>query len=260
MREKKATKYILGLIIVGFAAVFCVSAYMLIDHYLTGKKAEDAYREIRAAIPSGDAPAAEDDSMQRALGKLREQNNDLVGWLNVFDTGIDYPVVQTPANPEYYLRRDFGGEYSLAGTPFASAISDIARPSDVTIIFGHNMKNGTMFGPLSKYEKETFYNGHRSLRFDTLEERRLYQVTNVLKVSYEDYAGADAEFAYQNYADFADEADFNEFMRKADERSLYDTGVSAEYGDEFILLSTCEYSREDGRLVILAKRVEEVVE
>ncbi|MDR2610327.1 MAG: class B sortase, partial [Clostridiales Family XIII bacterium] len=208
------TKHILGLLIVVFAIVFCVSATVLIDHYLTGKKAEDAYVEMRRDVIPENVTEREYDTMQQALQKLRSQNNDFIGWLNVFDTGIDYPVVQTPRDQEYYLRRDFNGEYSIAGALFASGAADIEKPSDVIIIYGHNMKNGTMFGPLADYGKQSFYENHRYLRFDTLDERRVYEITNVFRVSYDDYTNEKTGLAYQNYADFADEADYEKFMRK----------------------------------------------
>jgi sortase B len=255
MKNRTITKHILGVLIAVFAIIFCVSAYMLIDHHLQGKKAEQEYDKVRETVD--ETTQSDYDAMQAALRKLYEQNNDLVGWLNVIDTGIDYPVMQTPNDPEYYLRLNFNKEYSIAGSLFAAGHSDIAKPSDVIVIYGHHMKNGTMFGPLANYEKKEYYEAHRKLRFDTLEERREYEITNVFKVTAEDYSSTDPAtgFAYHNYADFADEADFDNFMRNTDERSVYDTGITTEYGDKFILLSTCEYSTENGRLCILAKRV-----
>jgi sortase B len=249
MKNNYLKRHILGLLIVVFAILFCVSAYMLIDYYRQGHKAEQAFdetRDIVAAADPGDAT-----SMQAALAKIYEQNNDFVGWLKIFGTDVDYPVVQTPDDPEYYLRRNFNREYSVPGTLFASDISDIERPSAVILIYGHHMKNGTMFGPLMKYTKKSFYEDHRFLRFDTLRERRCYEIVNVFKISINE------DFHYYNYADFVDEAEYAAFMDEVAERSLYDTGVSAEFGDEFIMLSTCEYSQKDGRLVVVAKRVPE---
>jgi sortase B len=249
LKNNYLKRHILGLLIVVFALLFCVSAYMLIDYYLQGHKAEEAFGETRSIIAEAEADGGT--SMQAALAKIYEQNNDFVGWLKIFGTDVDYPVVQTPDDPEYYLRRNFSKEYSVPGTLFASDISDIERPSAVILIYGHHMKNGTMFGPLMKYAKKSFYEDHRFLRFDTLRERRCYEIVNVFKIS----IGED--FHYYNYADFTDEADYNYFRDEIATRSLYDTGASAEFGDEFIMLSTCEYSQKNGRLVVLAKRVPE---
>jgi sortase B len=113
------------------------------------------------------------------------------------------------------------------------------------------MKNGTMFGPLMKYEKKDYYDSHRYMRFDTLKERRCYEITNVYKIS------VDADFKYYNYSDFENEADYNKFISEIDKRTLYSTGVTTQFGDEFMMLSTCEYSQKNGRLVVLAKRVPE---
>jgi sortase B len=255
MKERDIKKHILGLLIAVFAIIFCVSAYMLIDHYLQGKKAEQDYEKVRGAVD--ETVQSDYGTMQAALRKLYEQNNDLVGWLNVKGTGIDYPVMQTPENPEYYLRRNFNKEDSIAGSLFAAGQCDVAKPSDVIVIYGHHMQNGTMFGTLGDYEKKDYYEAHRALRFDTLKERREYKISNVFKVTERDYSSENLEtgFAYHNYANFADESDFDNFMRKVSERSLYDTGVTTKYGDEFILLSTCEYSTKNGRLCVLARRV-----
>jgi sortase B len=257
MKERVLTKHILRILIVIFAIIFCVSAYILIEHYIQGRQAEQSYEKIREE--SFDKTTQSDSElMQAALRKLYEQNPDLVGWLNVFNTGISYPVMQTPSNPEYYLRKNFDKEYSVAGSLFAAAKCDIEKPSDVIVIYGHHMKNGTMFGPLVKYEKKEFYEEHRTLRFDTLDERREYEIVNVFVIEEKDYISNDPEtgFTYHSYTDFDDEADFNNFMSKAEKRSLYDTGITVDYCDELILLSTCEYSTKDGRLAVLAKRVE----
>ncbi|MDR0519756.1 MAG: class B sortase [Clostridiales Family XIII bacterium] len=248
-------------LIVICAGVFAVSAYMLIDYYWKGHEAEAAFEELRPPDDGDDDTGASDGTggdskyakRQAHYLKLQGKNSDIVGWLRVFGTDVNYPVMQTPSDQDYYLHRDFKKNQSAFGTLYASANSDIAKPSDVTIIYGHMMKNGSMFGGLKEYTSLSYMKKHRRIRFDTLSEERLYEVFCVFTESVN--TGKPSEFKYYQASDFADEAEWGEFISKAKTLQLYDTGVSAAYGDELLALSTCEYSHADGRLVVLAKRV-----
>ncbi|MDR2163985.1 MAG: class B sortase [Clostridiales Family XIII bacterium] len=258
--ERKIAKKrrILIILIIVCAAVFAVSAYMLIDYYMAAHRAESSFDALRP--PEGadaEAPLADMDlyaSRQAHYQELYKRNSDFIGWLRIFGTDVDYPVMQTVNERDYYLHRDFDGEQSDAGTLFASDISDIDKPSDVIIIFGHMMKSGAMFGGLKKYTDEAYMKVHRDVRFDTLNEERLYTIF----LAFIESVNTDkpSEFRYYDASDFADEADFDKFMKQAKSKELYDTGETAAYGDEILALSTCEYTRADGRLVLLAKRVE----
>jgi sortase B len=183
---------------------------------------------------------------------LYERNKDLVGWLRIFGTDVNYPVVQTPKERDYYLHRDFDKEPSAPGTLFASDISDIDKPSDVIIIFGHMMKSGAMFGGLKEYTSLDYMKDHQKVRFDTLAEERYYKIFSVFTEAVN--TGKASEFKYYSASDFEDAQDFDDFMAQAKSKELYDTGENAVYGDEILALSTCEYTHADGRLVILAKR------
>jgi sortase B len=249
--QKKQTgkRRVLILLIIVCAAVFAVSAYMLINYYWTGHQAEQAFEALRPP-GDGDEPDAGPDAYalrQQHYLDLKKQNPDFVAWLKIFGTTVDYPVVQTPDEPEKYLHLDFKGAYSAAGTLFASSISDIDKPSDAIIIFGHNMKNGSMFGGLDEYTDKDYLRQHPIVRLDTLEEERFFRIFCV-------FTGRESDFRYYDASDFADEAAFYEFIAQAEARELYPSGESAEYGDELLLLSTCEYSHNNGRLVLLARR------
>jgi sortase B len=257
-RTSAIKRRVLTAIIAVCATVFAFSAYSLIDYYRGARASESSFDERRVpASEAGDSPAADpvlDAARQAHYRELKERNSDFVGWLRIFGTGVDYPVVQTTGERDYYLHRDFGGKRSDAGTLFASDISSIDRPSDVIIVFGHMMKNGAMFGGLKKYTDKGYLNEHSDVRFDTLEEERLYRVFLVFTEAVN--TGKPGEFRYYDASDFADEAEFGEFMSRAKSKQLYDTGEAAAYGDEILALSTCEYTHEDGRLVLLAKRVD----
>ncbi|MDR1495550.1 MAG: class B sortase [Clostridiales Family XIII bacterium] len=253
-KKTVAKRRLLIVLIVVCVAVFAVSAYMLIQYYMVDRESENAFDELR--LPAGDDAAHEDPDLyakrQAHYRDLYAQNDDFVGWLKIFDTKVDYPVMQTPDERDYYLHRDFNKKYSAAGALFASDISDVDRPSDVVIIFGHMMKSGSMFGGLKEYTDADYLEGHRVARLDTLTEERFYRIFCVFVESVN--TGKSSEFRYYDVSDFADEAAFDEFMSKAKSKELYDTGDTAAYGDEILALSTCEYTHEDGRLVLLAKR------
>jgi sortase B len=254
-RKSAGKRRVLLVLIVVCAAVFVFSSYKLITYYRTSHGAERLFNELR--LPDGDVDAAlpgEDRYADRQAHyrKLRERNGDFAGWLRIFGTGVDYPVMQTPDERDYYLHRDFDRKYSAAGALFASDVSDLEKPSDVIIIFGHMMKSGTMFGGLKEYTDKSYMAEHRIVRFDTLEEERLYRVFLVFVEAVN--TGKPGEFRYYDASDFADEAGFDAFMAGAKAKELYDTGEAAAYGDEILALSTCEYTHDDGRLVLLAKR------
>lgn len=178
-------------------------------------------------------------------------NTDTIGWISIPGTVIDYPVVQTPTKPDYYLRRDFNKKYNSHGCIYAREQCDVNRPSDNITMYGHRMRDGSMFAQLVNYTKENFYENNRYIYFDTLTERHTYEIFAVFKTT----ATLGKGFSYHKFVDAANEAEFNEFVRTCKQESFYDTGITPQYGDKLITLSTCEYSQENGRLVIVAVRV-----
>ena len=195
-------------------------------------------------LPAGQTP--------KAYADLKAENPDFVGWIKIEGTSVNYPVVQTKAEPQYYLRRSFEGSYSIAGTPFLDAQCDMEKGIGL-IIYGHNMNDGSMFADLCKYESEDFYQEHKTIRFDTLDSFGEYEVIAAFKT----VAYSEEGFKYYHFVRAEQEEDFDEFIAKCKELALYDTGVTAEYGDQLITLSTCEYSRTNGRMVVVAKLLEE---
>jgi sortase B len=238
------------------AIVFAVCAYYLITYFMDINKSEKSFDDIRKPVVTDEQGNEEEDSYkerQEWLLKLKADNDDLVGWLYIKGTKVDYPVMQTKDEQDFYIHRDFDKEYSSAGTLFASELSDFDKPSEVITIYGHMMKAGTMFGGLKKYTEKKYWEKHKIIRLDTLQEERNYEIMSVFKTAVA--TGLDSEFKYYNYADFEDEEDYNKFIAQAVGRQFYSTGVPASYGDEFIMLSTCEYSQKNGRLVVLARRI-----
>jgi len=222
-----------------FLLIFLVSAGMLTKNYLEGQKSQNDFSQL-------DIKGGYD------LAALHEQNKDIVGWLQIKDTKINYPVMQTKKVPEFYLRRNFKKEHSIAGTPFMDATSDINKPTLNWTIYGHNMKNGTMFHELLKYAKEDFYKAHKTFTFDTIKSKGTYEIVAVYytQIFTTDYKG----FKYYHYNDITSSAKLKEFIVGSKAISLYKTGVTVGK-EQVITLSTCAYQVDDGRFVVVAKKI-----
>lgn len=253
---KKIMKILVILILLG---VFLFSGVKLGDYYLDWREQEDTVAELREeldkSVDKKDPYARDKKKNLIRYKKLHKENPDMIGWLTIPDTPIDYPVMQSSKDdPEYYLHRDFHKKQATAGTLFLDADCNLKKPSDNLIIYGHHMRNGSMFGRLEKYEDADFYKKHRVFTFDTLKEHRRYRVLSVFRG--QAYAKGDTEhFHYYDFIDAKNEKDFDAFIREVTERSQYKTGVTAQYGDQLLTLSTCAYHREQGRFVVVAKRI-----
>lgn len=192
------------------------------------------------------------------MAALYAQNPDIVGWIRIDGTKLDYPVMYTPDNEEKYFRADFEGNFTFTGLPILDKDCSLDPESDNLIIYGHNMKNGTAFTTLTRYSKESFWEEHPTIFFSTLYEERTYEV---LAAFYDRvYLKTDDCFKFYQFIDAEDEAAFNEAYDYYKSKSVYDTGVTAEYGDNLLTLVTCAYHTEKGRFVVIARQVTEELE
>ncbi len=183
---------------------------------------------------------------------LYKSNSDLIGWLKIDDTNIDYPVLQTKDN-EYYLKHNFENENDKNGAIFLDCECSIVGDNDNMIIYGHHMRSGNMFGKLDQYSKKAYYEKHKYIHFDTIYEERLYEVMYVFRSKI--YAEDVITFKYYQFINANSAEEFDSIMAEMAKLSLYSTGVHAGYGDELITLSTCDYQEKNGRFVVVAKRV-----
>lgn len=183
---------------------------------------------------------------------LYSLNQKLIGWIKIDDTYIDYPVLQT-SNNEYYMNHNFDQEQDNNGSIFLDMDCSILPRSTNLILYGHHMRSGRMFGQLNKYSSEEFYDKHKYIQFDTIYEKGTYEVMYVFRSKI--YEESEIVFKYYQFIDTNSEAEFDSYMREMAEMSLYDTGVTAEYGDELLTLSTCDYYTDYGRFVVVAKKI-----
>ena len=262
-------KFVYTILMLVFAGIACYCIYYLADYYLENKKSEDKYDELRNLIIEDNTgePAYDDEGnevpafvevdgkkIQAKYLNLYNRNNSFVAWIKIEGTGIDYPVVQTPEDEEYYLRRDFDGNKSTAGTVFVDTSSDIEKPSDNILIYGHNMKAGTMFHDLLEYDDEDYYKEHKYIEFNTIYGDGTYEIIAAFRTNIK--AADDDGFKYYQFFDAENEEEFNYFIDNVKALTPYEIPVTAEYGDKLITLSTCSYHTDEGRFVIVAKKIE----
>lgn len=177
-----------------------------------------------------------------------EANDEFLGWIRIDDTNVDYPVMHTPNDPEKYLHKDFDGKYSFAGVPFVDA--NCTAESDNLLIYGHNMKNGTMFHDILKYKDQEFWEKNPVIYFDTIEEKQEYEV---LAAFYDRiYYQNETCFKFYKFIDAEDQAEFDNAITQFKNKAIYDTEVEAQYGEQLITLITCSSYTDNGRFVVVA--------
>ena len=242
------------------AALFLFSGIMLFREYHDQKQSAEAFEQVAALVVGESAPEESENEEtveleMTAFEKYAEvfaQNDDLIGWISIPGTRIDYPVMQTKDNPNFYLKHAFDKSYSSYGVPYMQENCDVGI-SDNLVLYGHHMNNGSMFSDLCKYESEDFYREHKTIRFDTLDSFGEYEVIAAFKT----VAYSEEGFKYYHFVNAESAGAFDGFIAECKALALYETSVSAEYGDQLITLSTCEYSRTNGRMVVVAKLLEE---
>lgn len=183
--------------------------------------------------------------------KLQKENDDIVGWLEIEDTNINYPVLQGDDN-EFYLNRNYKKEKSEKGSIFLDAKYNWNIPSNNLLIYGHNIINGLMFQDLLKYESQNFYKKHPNIRFTTEKDDKEYEIISVFK-SRVYYKAEKNVFRYYDFINVETENEYMDFVKNAKKSSIYDTETTAKYGDELITLVTCSYHIEDGRFVVIGR-------
>lgn len=257
-------KKICIILIAVFVALLGASTYFIYDYCRQANEQSELYDSLAEAVdqaqksdeanePAEEIPYNEEKTILPEYAELFLQNMDMVGWIKVEDTNINYPVMHTPDNPDFYLKHGFDKGYTNYGCPYVQENCDVQEPSDNIIIYGHHMKNGSMFADLEKFKSEDFYKEHKTISFNTLTDKCEYEIVAVFKTFV--YSDSTESFKYYRFVNAETSEQFDEYIAKCKELSLYDTGVSAQYRDKLITLSTCEYSRTNGRLVVVAKRV-----
>lgn len=181
----------------------------------------------------------------RNLTPLFERNADCIGWVYIEGTAVDYPVTHTPDEPQKYLRKNFDKEYSIAGVPFLKGICTLN--CDHLILYGHNMKNGTMFSDVTQYRSKDYYTEHPIIEFETAHGIKRYTVFAVVQVK-----NNDGWYAFHTSTD---ESDYDAKIAEIKNRSLYDTEITPIYGQQLITLSTCYGATKSDRIIVVGVEI-----
>ncbi len=260
-------RWIAGIVLICSILLLGISGYFLADMLMQERKDDVLQEQLKGIYEDSENWEKEELSEEKADGGdmgngagsppvhpgllvLHRENPDCIGWIQIEGTVIDYPVMYRPSEENYYLHRDFNGEYYANGCLF---LSELCNPdtSDNLIIYGHHMNSGKMFAALDRYKDSAFYLEHPLISYDTLHGSETYQVFAVFCTPV--YTGND--FPYYTFTKAEDAADYREYIKEVKKRALYDTGCSAVFGDKLLTLSTCEYSQANGRVVVMAKKI-----
>lgn len=262
---------IYNLILILLIVICAISSYFFIKEIAENKRENDIYANLQEIVQNEENSTHENDftgdlknetsnistenkantSNNYNLDNISKVNNDVIGWIKINGTNINYPIMQ---NGDYYLHRNVYKNYSSHGTPYLAAYCNL-KTSDNLIIYGHHMNDNSMFSNLVNYKNYSYYKNHKYIYFYTLEDGQTIENTYEIVIAFKTIAYSDQGFKYYNYTNFYNEQEFNNFVEKCRDLEFYNTDVNLKYGDKLITLSTCEYSQKNGRMVIIAKKI-----
>lgn len=230
---KRIIKISLILLLVGMAVI---AAVPFLKEKRAKRKYENDFKKIWESVTE----------KKSDVNGLVKKNKDCIGYVEIPGTTINYPVMQTKDNPDFYLNHDFNRNYSFYGTPYLSAYCDVKK-SDSLIIYGHNINGGKMFGVLEQYKNKEFFYKHKKIYFTT-DKKREYEVFAVMSVNIH-------KFEYWKFVMARDKKEYDEFVDKVEEHSLWRQGNKPKYGEQMLMLSTCDNGKgDDWRIVVIGKR------
>ena len=262
MKKKQPLFYVL-------IAIFVVSLIGFSVNFYKEYSADKALKEQQESLKNQMTEAVTKEPVKNEIlpkfQSLYEGNNDFIGWLTIENTKIDYPVMQLIKDENYYMSHDYEKNENINGSLVldSDSVAGVGtkefdyengkKPSTNLIIHGHTMRSGEMFGDLSDYENEDYMKEHKIIKFSSLYEDREYEVISVFRSQV--FNKSDEVFKFYKFFEATTQEEFDYWYSNIKEISVFDTGVTAEFGDEFITLTCCAYHVEDGRFVVVAKRI-----
>ena len=260
-----------GLLAVGFLGIFGIYIYQQKSNRYQQDKlgelintgADQDYGKNGSDMASGSVQITrtKDKDIPEVLDEYKviyQQHKKLIGWLKFDDKDIGgkygFPVMQTEDN-DYFLSHNSELKNDKNGAIFMDTNCDVLKPSTNFILYGHHMKSGAMFGNLDHYAKESYWKKYPYISFDTIYEKGIYQVMYVFRSHV--FSEEEIAFKYYQFTDCISATEFDSNMEEMAKMSLYDTGVTAQFGDQLLTLSTCDYQEQDGRFVVVCKKVKE---
>ncbi len=254
-KHKKSKGKIVGLVLLIIFVTIFIAGICYMGYYIYSKNKDKKDNENilgNIEIDNTKVTSQKTEKMLK-LEELQKQNKEIIGWLQIDGTKINYPVCQTTDN-KFYVNHNYKKEASELGSLFLDKDFDLKNGSANYLIYGHRTVQGTMFEDLLKYAKEDFYKKHKTIQFTTNKEDSQYEIMAIF-YSRVYYKSEKNVFRYYYFVNADNEKEYDEFVSNAKKASIYDTGITAKYGEQLLTLSTCEYSQEDGRFAIVAKKV-----
>ena len=251
------------IILILLIGILTISSYFIIKEFAENKKEAEVYKDLQQIVIENNTDSdttnvvteiekSEGESSNKYnLENIAKINSDVVGWIKIENTNIDYPVMQ---NGDYYLHRNIYKNYSSHGTPYLAEYCNI-QYSDNLIIYGHHMNDNSMFAQLDNYKKHSFYENHKYIKFYSYYNGKTIEKTYEVAIAFKTVVYSDKGFKYYNYTNFSDVQELNDFIENCRKLEFYNTGIDINYGDKLITLSTCEYSQKNGRIVVVAKQI-----
>lgn len=252
--NKRSFKRIL-LIILSCIFICSIIAIMILKYieYSDSKRQEKISKTLETIEISEEHLEEQKTERMLQVEELQKENSDVVGWLEIEGTNINYPVLQGEDN-DYYLTHNYKKEKISGGSIFLDKDYNFSIPSSNLLIYGHRHQKGLMFEDLVKYKEEEFYKEHSKIRFTTVTEDCEYEIIATFN-SRLYYQKETNVFRYYFFINANNEEEYNEFVNNCKKASLYDTGKTATYGEQLLTLSTCDYSQENGRFAVVAKKI-----
>ena len=248
---RKTKKLVRIALIVLLLLIFSFSLYQIISTICHYSESEESYKDIVANVvtikDADDINEQEGEKIEQApiavdFNALLSQNKDVVGWLYCENTPVNYPIVQSDDN-DYYLRRMLNGKYNIAGTVFMDYRCHSDYSSLNTIIYGHNMKNDSMFGTFTDYKSQEYYDEHPIIWLLTPEVN--YKIE--LMAGYVTPSDSDA------YSEFVSQEELYEYIQEAKKKSTFFSPLTCSSEDRIVTLSTCSYEYDAARYVLVGK-------
>ena len=235
-----------------FCAVFLFSGYMLTSNMIKNKMAADAYQGLRTKVLHPQATPLISDSLPALprismdFSSLQEINPEIIGWIKGEGTGIDYPILQTEDN-NYYLRHMYNREYNISGAIFMDYRCSCDFSDKNTVIYGHNMRNGTMFGDLEKYKDQEYYDNNPSIVLCTPQGDYLVEMISGT------IENGNVEFVR---LDLENDEGFLDYIDELKSRSTFTSDVDLNIDDKIVSLCTCTYDWNSARYMVIGRLVQ----
>ena len=248
---KKVNKKITLLIYFVLVSLIIISIIYIVREFYWKKEAVEETKIVDTIEVDESKVTKESTKRMIQVKSLQQENSDVVGFLEIENTNISYPVVQENDN-EYYMTHNYKKEKSKNGAIFLDKDYDWNIPSNNYLIYGHNLNNGTMFQELLKYADESYYKEHPTISFTTADEEGVYDIISVFRSKV--YYTSDNVFKYYFFINPKTKEEYNDYIKNIKENSLYNIEQTADYGTQLITLSTCSYHVKDGRFVIVGAK------